>query len=120
MIPGQDRHSWQKAIVRSQLPSGARLVAHTIAVQIDPTGSQGVWLEIGDLVRQTGIMTAGTVKKHLRALRQEGWLHTDPDQLYHLTFPGERGLTGRLTAAYPDPGSVSVSGAPHRLIDEPR
>lgn len=118
-MPGQDRHSWQKAIVQSRLPSGARLVAHTIAVQVDPTGSQGVWLEISDLVRQSGIPTAGTVKKHLRTLKHEGWLHTDPDQLYHLMFPGERGMTGRLTAAYPDSACVPDSGAPHRLTDPP-
>ena len=119
MMPGQDRHSWQKAITQSRLPANARLVAHTIAVQTDPTGDQGVWLEVSDLVRQTGIPTAGTVKKHLNALVREGWLHTDPDRLYHLMFPGERGLTGRMTRSVPESACVPGSGAPHRLINPP-
>lgn len=63
---------WQKAIVASELESTTRLVALTLATHMDANGGScrpGQSL----LASETGL-NLSTVRRHLRLLRDEGWL----------------------------------------------
>jgi hypothetical protein len=63
---------WRHAIAKSDLPPGARLVAHTLALYV-PKGQASTFVGSRRLETATGFSRT-TVMAHLRLLRDMGWI----------------------------------------------
>lgn len=64
--------SWRSAIVTSQLPSQARLVALCLSLHMNERGGS-CYPSQATLARETGIGER-QVRRHLQTLRQEQWI----------------------------------------------
>ena len=90
----RNRETWIRHLLADRaVPAGARLAGLVIAVYVDDSGGQGVYLTANDVAHLAGIAAIATVREWLDMLQRLGWLVTD-GQVRYLGWPSRFSAAG--------------------------
>ncbi|MFF3063018.1 helix-turn-helix domain-containing protein [Oerskovia sp. NPDC057915] len=114
------RFEWERALLKSTLPSQARLVALTLATSADPdmTIPERFSPSLTTLAERTGL-SRSSVAKYLNTLEREGWVTRDRPTVAAARTRHERtGYGMHLPLGAPEHGASAPDGLGVREADQ--
>lgn len=110
------RHSWERAVLDSNLPSASKLICLALATYM--SRSQATAFPSKSTLEDDCGISGSTLKRHMRTIIEQGWLVRRPrftdggrqrSNVYEARIPGE--IAALMLAAVAEGGQVDPPGA---------
>lgn len=119
----RSRAAWQRhMIAETGLAPTAVLVALVIAVYVDETGGQGVYMTAEELARLCHVQSVAVIRHHLWRLQELAWIKSDQNVRY-LDWPTRFRRAPHMDSVIPhhsEPAEPFSPAASHRFVPAER